>query len=107
MTKMEIRNTVKETVAAQFTAAFENAVQIDDFTYAIPMGVAEDNGAPLYAKVEISCPNWYATVKTEAFDLDKKVTEYNAELVERAAKAEAKAKAAAEKEAKRKAKEEE
>ena len=103
MTKMEIRNTVKDTIATQFVAAFPTAVQIDDYTYAVPMGTAEDNGAPLFAKFDISCPNWYATVKTEAFDLDTKVAAYNTELAERAAKAEAKAKAAAEKEAQRKA----
>lgn len=103
--KMEIRNHVKETVAARFVEAFPEAVQIDDFSYALPMGTAEDNGAPLFAKFDLSCPNWYATVKTEAFDLDTKVAAYNAELAERAAKAEAKAKAAAEKEAKRQAKE--
>lgn len=103
MTKMEIRNHVKETVAAQFVAAFPQAVQIDDFTYVLPAGVADDNGAPLFAKFDLSCPNWYATVKTEAFDLDAKVAAYNAELADRAAKAEAKAKVAAEKEAQRKA----
>lgn len=98
MTKMEIRTNVKTAVAEQFTEFFGNAIQIDDFTYAIPMGTAEDNGHPLFAKVEISCPNWYNTAKTEAFNLEAKVDAYNAELAERAEKA-------AEKEAKRKEKE--
>ena len=105
MTKMEIRTNVKTTVAEQFTEFFTNAVQIDDFTYVIPMGTAEDNGRPLFAKVEISCPNWYATAKTEPFDIDAKVEAYNAELTERAEKAAEKARKAAEKEAKRKEKE--
>lgn len=98
MTKMEIRTNVKTAVAEQFTEFFGNAIQIDDFTYAIPMGTAEDNGHPLFAKVEISCPNWYNTQRTEAFDVDAKVAAFNAELTERAEKA-------AEKEAKRKEKE--
>lgn len=98
MTKMEIRTNVKTAVAEQFTEFFGNAIQIDDFTYAIPMGTAEDNGHPLFAKVEISCPNWYNTQRTEAFDVDAKVAAFNAELAERAEKA-------AEKEAKRKEKE--
>lgn len=105
MTKMEIRTNVKTTVAEQFTEFFANAIQIDDFTYVIPMGTAEDNGRPLFAKVEISCPNWYNTAKTEAFDIDAKVEAYNAELAERAEKAAEKARKAAEKEAKRKEKE--
>ena len=98
MTKMEIRTNVKTAVAEQFTEFFGNAIQIDDFTYAIPMGTAEDNGHPLFAKVEISCPNWYNTQRTEAFDVDAKVAAFNAELAERAEKA-------AEKEVKRKEKE--
>lgn len=98
MTKMEIRTNVKTAVAEQFTEFFGNAIQIDDFTYAIPMGTAEDNGHPLFAKVEISCPNWYNTQRTEAFDVDAKVAAFNAELAERAEKA-------AEKEAKRNEKE--
>ena len=105
MTKMEIRTNVKNTIAKQFTEFFGNAIQIDDFTYAIPMGTAEDNGHPLFAKVEISCPNWYNTQRTEAFDIDAKVAAFNAELAERAEKTVEKARKAAEKEAKRKEKE--
>ena len=105
MTKMEIRTNIKTAIAEQFTEFFANAIQIDDFTYAIPMGTAEDNGRPLFAKVEISCPNWYATAKTEPFDA--KVAAFNTELAERAEKAAEKARKAAEKEAKRKEKEKE
>lgn len=103
MTKTEIRTAVKDAVAEQFIQAFANAVQIDDYTYAIPMGTAPDSGQPIYAKVEISAPNWYRTVKTEPFNLDEKVASYNAELAERARKATEKAKEAIEKEAKRQA----
>ena len=87
MTKMEIRTNVKTVVAEQFTEFFANAIQIDDFTYAIPMGTAEDNGRPLFAKVEISCPNWYNTQRTEAFNLDEKVNAYETKLSEQAEKA--------------------
>ena len=103
MTKMEIRTAVKNIIAEQFIEIFANAIQIDDYTYAIPVnGVQSDNGRQLYAKVDISCPNWYATAKTEPFDIDNKVATYNAELAERAEKAAEKARKAAEKEAKRK-----
>lgn len=105
MTKMEIRTNIKNTIAEQFIEFFGNAIQIDDFTYAIPMGTAEDNGHPLFAKVEISCPNWYNTAKTEAFDVDAKVAAFNAELAERAEKAAEKGRKAAAKEAKHKEKE--
>ena len=104
MTKMEIRTNIKNTVAEWITDSIGNAIQIDDYTYAIPMDKA-DNGNTIFAKIEISCPNWYATAKTEAFDLDTKVAAYNAELAERAEKAAEKARKAAEKEAKRKEKE--
>ena len=87
MTKMEIRTNVKNAIAEQFTEFFGNAIQIDDFTYAIPMGTAEDNGRPLFAKVEISCPNWYNTQRTEAFNLNEKVKAYEAKLSEQAEKA--------------------
>lgn len=103
MTKTEIRTTIKDTIAEQFTQFFPEAVQIDDYTYAIPAGTAPDNGHPIYAKVEISTPNWYRTVKTEPFNLDEKVASYNAELEERARKAAEKAREAAEKEAMRQA----
>ena len=105
MTKTEIRTTVKNAIIAKLAETFETAVLIDDYTYAIPMGIAADNGAPLYAKIDVSCPNWYVTKANGAFDLQAKIDAYHAELNERAAKAEAKAKAAAEKEAKRQAKE--
>lgn len=103
MTKTEIRTAIKDAIAEQFTQTFADAVQIDDYTYAIPAGTAPDNGHPIYAKIEISVSNWYNTVKTEAFNLDKKVASYNAELAERARKATEKAKEAIEKEAKRQA----
>lgn len=100
--KMEIRTNAKDIIASQFVNEHPEAVQIGDYTYAIPMGIAPDaTNHPLCVKVEISCPNWYKTAKTEAFNLDEKVAAYNAELAERAAKAEEKAKVAAEKEAKR------
>jgi len=104
MTKMEIRTNVKDTAAQWITESIGNAIQIDDYTYVVPMDKA-DNGNTIYAKIEISCPNWYATAKTEAFNLETKVAAYNAELAERAEKAAEKARKAAEKEAKRKEKE--
>ena len=104
MTKMEIRTAIKDTAAQWITESIGNAIQIDDYTYAVPMDKA-DNGNTIYAKIEISCPNWYATAKTEAFNLEAKVEAYNAELAERAEKAAEKARKAAEKEVKRKEKE--
>lgn len=104
MTKMEIRTNIKDTVAQWITESIGNTVQIDDYTYAVPMDKA-DNGNTIYAKIEISCPNWYNTAKTEAFSLEAKVEAYNTELTERAEKAAEKARKAAEKEAKRKEKE--
>ena len=104
MTKMEIRTNVKDTAAQWITESIGNAIQIDDYTYVVPMDKA-DNGNTIYAKVAISCPNWYNTAKTEAFDVDAKVAAFNAELAERAEKAAEKARKAAEKEAKRKEKE--
>lgn len=104
MTKMEIRTNIKDTVAQWVTESIGNAIQIDDYTYAVPMDKA-DNGNTIYAKIEISCPNWYNTAKTEAFSLEAKVEAYNTELTERAEKAAEKARKAAEKEAKRKEKE--
>lgn len=100
MTKMEIRTNIKDTVAQWITESIGNAIQIDDYTYAVPMDKA-DNGNTIYAKIEISCPNWYNTAKTEAFSLEAKVEAYNTELTERAEKV----RKAAEKEAKRKEKE--
>lgn len=84
--KVEIRTQVKDTVATDFVKAFPTAVQIDDYIYAIPMGVAEDNGAPLYAKVEIRCSNWYDTKNTKAFNLDDATALYEEKVEERAAK---------------------
>lgn len=104
MTKMEIRTNIKDTVAQWITESIGNAIQIDDYTYAVPMDKA-DNGNTIYAKIEISCPNWYNTAKTEAFSLEAKVEAYNTELTERAEKAAEKVRKAAEKEAKRKEKE--
>ena len=104
MTKMELRTSIKDIAAQWITESIGNAIQIDDYTYAVPMDKAE-NGNTIYAKIEISCPNWYATAKTEAFNLETKVAAYNAELAERAEKAAEKARKAAEKEAKRKEKE--
>lgn len=104
MTKMEIRTNIKDTVAQWITESIGNAIQIDDYTYAVPMDKA-DNGNTIYAKIEISCPNWYNTAKTEAFSLEAKVEAYNTELTERAEKAAEKARKATEKEAKRKEKE--
>ena len=104
MTKMEIRTAIKDTAAQWITESIGNAIQIDDYTYVVPMDKA-DNGNTIYAKIEISCPNWYNTAKTEAFNLETKVAAFNAELTERAEKAAEKARKAAEKEAKRKEKE--
>lgn len=105
-TKVEIRTEVKDTIAQQIVAAIPTAVQIDDYIYAVPMGTAEDNGNPLYAKIEISAPNWYATKKTDAFDVNVKVAAYNHELCERVRKAQEKAQKAVEKEAARQSKSE-
>ena len=96
-TKVEIRTEVKDAITKQIVAAIPTAVQIDDYTYAIPMGNAEDNGNPIYAKVEISCPNWYDCKNTKAFNLEDKVAAYKEELAERARKAQEKAAKKAEK----------
>lgn len=89
--KIDIRTEVKENVVAQVLAAIPTAVKIDDYTYAVPMGVAEDNGNPIYAKIEVSAPNWYDTKNTPAFNLQNKVAAYEAELAERERKAAEKA----------------
>lgn len=81
--KIDIRTEVKENVVAQVLAAIPTAVKIDDYTYAVPMGVAEDNGNPLYGKIEIKCVNWYDTKSTPAFNLQNKVAAYEAELADR------------------------
>lgn len=99
MNKAEIRTQVKDTVVSQFTEFFPTAVQIDDYTYAIPMGNAEDNGHPIFAKVEVSVPNWYPTKNTPAFDLDAKVEAYREALANRARLAAEKASKKKEKEA--------
>ena len=95
--KVEIRTEVKESAVAMLMPAMPNAVKIDDYTYAIPMGTAEDNGNQLYAKIEVSAPNWYSTKNTPAFNLQDKVALYEAELEERARKAVEKAAAKKEK----------
>ena len=86
MTKMEIRTNVKDTAAQWITESIGNAIQIDDYTYVVPMDKAE-NGNTIYAKIEISCPNWYNTQRTEAFNLNEKVKAYEAKLSEQAEKA--------------------
>ena len=103
-TKMGIRNNIKDAFVAQFTAAFENAVQIDDYTYVIQMGTVPETGMPLYAKIDVSCPNWYATVKTKPFNLEAKVAEYRVTLEARAREAVKKAEESAAKDSKRKSK---
>ena len=83
MTKAEIRAQVKDTVIEQIVNAIEGLVKIDDYTYAIRVGTAEDNGAPLYAKIEVSAPNWYATKTAQAFDIDVATEKYEAKIAER------------------------
>lgn len=87
MTKNEIRTNIKDTMVERLLPVLEDATKIDDYTYAVPMGTAEDNGHPLYAKIEIKCVNWYDTKNCRAFNLEDKVAAYTAVLEERARKA--------------------
>lgn len=96
MTKAEIRAQAKDMVVTQILNAINGLTKIDDYTYAIRVGTAEDNGNPLYAKIEISAPNWYDCKNSKAFDLDTKVAAYEEVLAERSRKAAEKAKAKAE-----------
>ena len=90
--KVEIRTEAKNGIATQFVGFFPEAVKINDYAYAIHVGTAEDNGNPLYVKIDISAPNWYDCKNTPAFNLQEKVALYEAELAERARKAEEKKK---------------
>lgn len=86
MTKTEIRANAKEIIVEHVLNAIPNLTKIDDYTYAICVGTAEDNGNPVYAKIDISAPNWYSTKTSPAFDLDDAVAKYEAKCEERAQK---------------------
>lgn len=97
MTKAEIRANAKNRVAAEILTAIDGLTKIGDYTWGIQVGTAEDNGNPVYVKIDVSCPNWYATAKSNAFNLNEKVAEYEAKLAEDERKAAEKAAKAAEK----------
>lgn len=104
MGKMEIRNEVKMGMAERIMAAFPDATLIEDYTYAVPCPAPAESGLPImYAKLELSVPNWYDTKSSHAFNLDSQVAAYQEVLNERAEKAAEAARKVAEKEAKRKA----
>ena len=95
MTSAELNTFVKN--AASETLNFENATQIDDFTWAIPVEVETEAGVETrYAKVSITAALAKATKANPAFDLETAVQAFENKKREREIKAsEAAAKKAA------------
>jgi hypothetical protein len=99
--KMNVPQTnayIKEQAIAAINAAGlegAGAVQIDDFSYAVPVDVA---GVLQYAKVEITAANRKGTTRTAPFSTEAAIAKWEAKKAEQREKAEKKAadKAAAE-----------
>lgn len=103
MTKNEVRAAIKNAVVDTFLAAFPTAIQIKDFTFAVPVGDIGEDGVKKYAKFDLTAAQWYDTATVEAFDPETAVEAYEEEKrekAEKAAEAEAKKKEAAAKKSK-------
>lgn len=86
MNKMEMDKAVKETVVEALTGVFESvkAVKIDDYTYAFPVTVDNED---TYAKIAITAVQRKDTKSTKAFDIDTAVAKYEDKVTERDVKA--------------------
>ncbi len=104
----EIKNTVRTSTMNEFTEKFPSAVQFDNGSFAIPTIVEGENGEnmTLYVGVEFTVKQEKDTARTKAFNLEDKVNEWKASLIEKenekARKAQEKEKAKQEREAKKK-----
>ena len=101
MKKTEIQALVKSALLEKASALLDGATQVGSSKYVMPFEV---DGAVIYGEVSFAVKNWVTTEKTNAFDLDEAVSEYEAKLLEAEEKAKAKAAERAEKEAAKKAK---
>ena len=90
MTATEMNTFVKAEAVKSLN--LENAIQIDDFTWAIPVTVNGEFGEETrYAKVAITAALAKATKTNPAFDIDVAVAAYKDKKADRAAKAAEKA----------------
>ncbi len=89
-------NTIERNAFVKSTAVeglcMENAIQIDDFTYVIPVEVY---GKTFYAKITITACDMYGSKTHGAFNVNDAVEEYAQKCADRKSVAEAKAKAKA------------
>ena len=100
MTTAEKNLSIKNSVLDELkeTPVFENAVQIGDFEFAIPVVV---DGEERYCSISLTAKSNKDTKTTSAFNAEDAHNEYLDAVAVRAAKAEEKAKAKAEKLAKK------
>lgn len=99
MTKMEKDMMVKNLAFQMLNIDLTRAGEIGSFTYAIPVGLVDDEER--YAKVTITALNNKATKTTAAFDYDERVAAWTEEKIRKAREAEEKAAEKAAKQAKK------
>ena len=92
----EIRNVVRDTTAEKLIQCFPELTATKDKAYAYALPIETEDGV-FYAKLTVTCCQWYDTKKTPAFNPAEDTTNAVEALAEikrvRARKAEEKAKA--------------
>ena len=89
MTKMEKDTMVKNLAFQMLEAGLRDAGEIGSFTYALPVGLVDDETR--YAKVAITALSNKATKTTAAFNYDERVAAWAEEKIQKAREAEEKA----------------
>ena len=82
MNKNELRTAIKDAIMTDFHNAFPNAIQIDDYKFAIPVGNIDGEGEK-YVKVDITAAQWYDTATVEAFNPKTAVEAYEQKIADR------------------------
>lgn len=94
MNKNELRVAIKDAIVPTLLSTFPNAIQIDDYKFAVPVGNLDGTGEK-YVKIDVTAAQWYDTATVEAFDPNAAIEAYEQKVTDRN-------KAKAEKEAKKK-----